>query len=239
MLRTPNQRVERTATRRLVFDDFGNMNIDFQSWSALSVAAAHSGRSATMFVFAVRGFRRLWPVGHNSVSRDRSGSFMSSTRHPSIDGVPEETALECQSESHRSFGRRTPPPDLPVSTQNQSVEATAHPPRVQRSWNIPHSRRCQGAFTGCASLRRSTEMSHRLRTFMKLSPRGDNWVSGFSQDSCMSSTHYPSVEGVPDGTAVESQSQAHRSFGRLTPPPDLPVSTQNSQSRQQPTRRVS
>jgi hypothetical protein len=41
-----NQRVERTAICRLVFDDAGNMNIDFQSWSARSVAAAHSGRSA-------------------------------------------------------------------------------------------------------------------------------------------------------------------------------------------------
>ncbi len=41
---TPNNRVERTATSRLVFDAAGNMSADFQSQSARSVAVAHSCR---------------------------------------------------------------------------------------------------------------------------------------------------------------------------------------------------
>ena len=43
----------------------------------------------------------------------------------------------------------------------------------------------------------------------------------------MSSTRQPIVEGVPDQTALESLSQAHRPFGCRTPQPDLPVLTQN------------
>ena len=41
-----NHRVERTATRRLVFDIVGFMSVIGQSVSAWSVAVAHSGRSA-------------------------------------------------------------------------------------------------------------------------------------------------------------------------------------------------